>query len=588
MPAKLTVVGEGADSVLSLKLGGDGAEFNEQLARAKAIAGRRFNGKTKTWDYPNTAAALVKIVHTIEPDLSAELSKRLQDAQQEASEAILTHLPDDAAVAVPWRERLAGPQRAGIDFIADHPHALLADDMGSGKTVQSISAVYEWLIRNGRDFHGGRFLVIAPNSVTRHWKRELQKWVGIEPDRILIIDGKTAAAREKEIEEAKECGVEWFIVNWEKLQKRIGLVGADKRHPAILDKMKWDAVIADEAHRAKNRKAQQSRALRLLTAPVQIAATGTPVMNNPGELWPLLRWLDPPSYTSYWNFFHAYTEFYEGYKGKPVVIGVKNADGLRFELADKMVRRTKRQIHPTMHEPFDPIVYECDMTKDQAKVYEEVQTQFWVELAQEVVDHRADEPCLQDDLKMALEGGDLEALKLMIPNAAAKTLRLRQVATSPAVLGGVDTSGKLDAMEEVVVPSGRPWVLFTWFKPSAELIVTRLRKAGLAVESFTGDTPPEVRSERADAFQAGKFDVIVCTLAVGGVGIDLFRAGDCGFIEEDWTPTINDQAFARIDRMGQTQRPQRHIWRARGTVDTGSIAPTNRTKKLITDTIMGG
>ncbi len=183
---------------------------------------------------------------------------------------------------------------------------------------------------------------------------------------------------------------------------------------------------------------------------------------------------------------------------------------------------------------------------------------------------------------------DLEALKLMIPNAAAKTLRLRQVATSPAVLGGVDTSGKLDAMEEVVVPSGRPWVLFTWFKPSAELIVTRLRKAGLAVESFTGDTPPEVRSERADAFQAGKFDVIVCTLAVGGVGIDLFRAGDCGFIEEDWTPTINDQAFARIDRMGQTQRPQRHIWRARGTVDTGSIAPTNRTKKLITDTIMGG
>lgn len=590
MPARLFLT-DADEPNLALKLGGDSEEFQAQLARAKTVPGRRFNGEAKLWEFPNTAESLLRLVHTVEPELSADLQARVQEATAEQEEELVTRLPDDAALGVPWASRLAPAQRAGIDFMAEHPHAILADDMGSGKTVQALSTVWEYHIRQGWAADKPLTnLIITENSVRGHWKREIKKWVGT--DAAVIIDGATPEKREAQVREGIEAGVEWFIVNWEKLQTRVKLVGTAKS-PGVLDSIEWDAVIADEVHKAKNRKSQQAKGLHRLTAPVQIGATGTPVMNNPGELFPLLRWLDSKTFTSYWQFFHTYTEFYEGYKGKPVVIGVKNADGLRFVLADKMVRRSKREIHPDMKKPFDPIVYEPEMTKDQQKLYDEVTKQFWVELVQ---DFSAEwEPEKKEQFVELVEEDklDLNQIKLMVPGAAVRTLRQRQVATSPAVLeveghSPPDSSGKLDDVIRVVKEGGeRPWVLFTWFRASAELVAKRLAPLGEA-HTFTGDTPAEDRTELAASFQAGEFPFIVCTLKAGGTGIDLYRASDCAFVEEDWTPAINDQAFGRIDRKGQQQRPQKHSFRTKDSVDTGNIAPKNAVKRLITETIMGG
>lgn len=709
MPARLSIHPDD-EGILVLKLGGSSEEFRAQLARAKTVPGRRYNAADKTWEFPNTPDVLFKVVNTIEPTLDDGLKDRVETAQQEAAEEIITHLPDDAALTVPWRGRLVPKQRAGVDFLAEHPHALLADDMGAGKTVQSITAVYEYAIRamvssdgvlevqNGQapdgvlcgqengsgasepvqgvhaggdacappdgaqddstgsgtavyglrsratvavhgagsrtgkedsgsselaglaqnggegagqvrgslpelpSFAASPSLVIAPKSVLGHWRRELAKWADVPPEKVLVL-GEVGTKNSKgqsdyacELREFLGAGGEWVLVNWEKLQARFNLVGETKAKPKVLDKIKWGAILADEAHRAKNRKSQQARGLYKLDAPMKLAITGSPVLGSPGDLWSLLHWLEPKTYTSYWNFFHTYTEFYEGYQGRPVVIGVKNADALRFELADKMVRRTKREIHPTMQKPFDPIVYEPEMTKAQQSAYDKASKDFWLELARDLADNEQPSPANDPaELVGELEAGalDLERLRLAIPTAATRVLRLRQVATSPAVLevegeSPPDSSGKLDSIVEVLSQDDRPWVMFTWFKRSAALLARRLEEAGLTARTFTGNDTKDERTDIADAFQAGEFQVICATISVGGVGINLHRASDCGFVEEDWVPEINNQAFARVDRMGQEQRPQRHIWRTKDSVDTGRIAPTNATKTLITKTLMGG
>jgi SNF2 family DNA or RNA helicase len=619
VPARLKQ-GEG---VLYVKLGGTSQEFAAQLARVKVISGKRYNPEHpehgKVWEIPDTDEALLKCVHTVEPEMPAGLLARVRKARQEQAAELTTALPDDAELLIPWAPLLAPKQRAGVEFMVDQGHTIQGDDMGGGKTVQSISTVYEkWLRENGETPFTGQVLGIAPNSVLNHWKRELGKWLlgiglkpsdllhvtddpeeqkrllpewkerlynwgvkmGVDPDNFIVVNGKTAKKREEQLAAVASTPGSWGLVNWEKLQKRVKLVG-DSKEKGPLQKIKWYAVIADEAHRAKNHDSQQGRALFLLRAPIQIAATGTPVMNNPGELYSLLRWLRPEQYTSYWAFYYNYTEFYKGYEGRDVVIGVKNADDLRFELSTIMVRRTKREIHPDIPEPHEPIIYECAMTTEQAKLYAAAEKEFWLEIAQEA----------PEVVQEALESPDpLEVLKLRIPNAATRTIRMRQIATSPAVLGGPDSSGKLNEMTATVTASGveTPWVLFAWYQPSVELVAGRLREAGIDARYFHGESSgAEERAAMATAFQNEEFPAIVCSIGAGGVGIDLFRAQHVGFVEEDWVPGINQQAVDRLDRKGQLGHVQPHIWRSAETVDTGNIAPKLSTKKLITETILG-
>lgn len=638
MPARLIQ----GDEVLYVKLGGTKDEFAAQLARVKAMSGKRYNPDHpehgKVWEIPDDDQALLKLVHTVEPELPAGLLARVRAARQEQSTELVTQIPDDAELLVPWAPLMAPKQRAGVEFMLEtaQGHAILADDMGGGKTLQSITVVYEkWLRENGETPFTGRVLDIAPAAVLDHWRRELSRWLlgidlnekhlmqltnhiedaeealaererllpewqeklrswgtkmGFAPEKVSIIDAQGAKAAEKRAEQVAavpEGG--WCLVNWEKLQKRVKLAGESAKKKGPLDKVKWYAVVADEAHRAKNHDSQQSKALQRLRAPIQIAATGTPVMNNPGELYALLAWLRPEQYTSYWAFYYSYTEFYKGYQGRDVIIGVKNADGLRFELSDKMVRRTKREIHPDIPEPLEPIVYEPPMGAKQAKIYAEAEKDFWLEIAQ------APDISKEQKLEMveALEDEHLsvETVKMMIPNAAARTMRLRQVATSPAILGGEDVSSKLDEAEQIVLSSGvdQPFVWFAWFKDTVDLLCGRFQKLGIDARGFHGgNSTREERADMAAEFQAGEFPIICATIKTGGTGIDLFRASDCGFIEEDWVPGENQQAFDRVDRKGQTFHPQRHILRSPDTVDVGKIAPKLATKQLIVETITGG
>jgi SNF2 family DNA or RNA helicase len=242
-------------------------------------------------------------------------------------------------------------------------------------------------------------------------------------------------------------------------------------------------------------------------------------------------------------------------------------------------------MHPTIPEPFDPIVYEPAMKPEQKKLYDEATKAFWLDVAASFKDDEKARVTIAE----ALERDDLDTI-MRIANGGVRTLRLRQIATSPALVGGPDISGKFDEIERIVEAGGqeRSWVWFCWFQQSATLLRDRFRAMGLDAHSFSGEDPLETRQQLTADFQAGKFQIIVPTIGAGGVGIEFFRAADCGFAEEHWVPGLNDQAFGRVDRKGQTVRPQRHIVRTPDTVEVGRIAPTLGTKRLIVETLIGG
>lgn len=492
-----------------------------------------------------------------------------------------------------------------ISVAAENSLYLTEDYIVTHNTLQSITAVEEYHMRRAPEAQGGidlnaevgedtyrpgPVLVICPNTIRDNWKREIEDGPNPELfDRSLwpelkatVIDGRTPAKRKEQAQEAIKRN-DYLVVNWEKL----------RRMPE-LQKVEWAGIIADEAHRAKNRKSKQSEALRKLKAPVKISATGTPIMNSPDELWPLLNWIDRKTYSSYWRFFNMYVESYEGYRGSKVITGVRNADKLRFELKDKLIRRTKKQVLDDFPDKLPEQIIEVEMLPKQKKAYVAAQNEFLLNVEEAMRD-----PEVSNDKKRsilaALQTGDIEYLGREVDNAAARMSFMRQIATSPALMVDdngepfEDISSKLDAVvEKIGDHPGKPFVVACWHKRAAEVLAERLRKQlKINVAFLHGDVHPDERAKRVQEFQDGNLDVLIGTIAVAGVGITLTRADTIIFIEEDWVPANNRQMEDRIYRVGQKNDVTVIKYRSKDTVDTLDIAPANRLKQLIESAVYG-
>lgn len=571
MPARLTK----AEGLVAIKLFGQSEEFNELLRRVKEIPGRRWNDADKVWEIPDEPDLVMRLVAQLQPEMDLPTQAWIREVKAEAALTLANDYPSDAQLEIPWAEYLFGFQRADVDFFANHPHSLNALEMGLGKTVESIAAVEERRLRAGTE--PGRVLVIAPAKIRGAWADTLAvgprdangdaiiaSW---EPKDCVIVEGN-ATKRRKQLDAA---GPEtWVIVNWEKL-----------RLMPELAKMPWEAVIADECHRAKNRKAKQTKALWKITAPMQLGLTGTPIINTPDDLWSILRWLRPEQYAThtagggYWSFFHTYVESYQTQYG-PVCTGVRNPEALRFELADKMIRRTKTQELDIPEKIIETIPVE--LNPGQRKLYTAAEKDFWLEVEQAV----------EAGLELPDKDLNIESLSLMIPNGGARLTRLRQIVSTPALLGADDDSAKLDTAVELITDNQpKQFVVFCWYEGTTKFLADRLErlKPPLRVERITGKTGDP--TDRVKRFQAGEIDVLVNTIAAGGSGLTLTAADTAIFVEEDWTPAMNLQAQDRLWRQGQRNAVTIINLRASGTIDVDRIVPKNTLKSLIINTVMG-
>lgn len=597
---KLTRAGD----ELHLSLSG-ATDFQAALSAVRSISGRQWDPDSKLWKFAAAPSTAERILLTIKPNADQSILQWVRNSRAEREQELTTQLPDDAKgpLFIPWSARLYDYQRAMVEFLQEHPKAIVADDMGLGKTVQALSAAAEYLILHSEIDTKLPRLVICPSSAMGVWEREIKKWLGDEEPYVLV-SGNTAKKRETQLKEGIERGA-WCIVNWEQIRvqkvveekvvhHRDGTVSTVEevswplKQPLFGD-TEWLAIVADEAHRAKNRKAAQSKGLHSLQAHMMLALTGTPLMNAPDELWSLLHWLYPEQYgrsssghprTAYWPFHDEFTETYDGYGNSKVVIGVKNPDSLRYELKNRLVRRTKRQKLnlPAKTREYVPL----PMNKEQAKIYADAETKFWLTIMEQIEKGDDQSKRFADDV--------LSGKKKIyeIPNGAARLVRLRQVLCSPKLLGGIDDSAKMDAIvENIVDNSHQQHGVFTEFVEGANTLVSRLTAKGVVAEAFTGEvTDTAIRSFYEDKFQAGEIDVLVGTLGAMSESITLTAANIAHFCERFWVPGKNEQAEDRFHRVGQKNPVTILIYENTDTVDTQKVRPTNELKEMIVSSVL--
>lgn len=612
MPATLTKAGDTFEVDLSTCRGTEFQDTLERIQTMRETVTARFDWDRKLWIFQADPDVGERLVKGVGCRVNSELLEWLRDAHSQRTVELSTVLPEDVnGLLVPWAYKrapwqptkvngtvvkgLVNYQRVAVDHLVRHRRVLLGDEMGLGKTLIALSVVEEYKIRNG--IEAGPVLIISPSSVKGSWLREIKRWLPADTE-VVVVDGSTPKKRHEQLKDGIERNA-YVVCNWEQIRvKKEQITREVKRkdgtvYPrtdtvkvpkeSLFAETEWLAVIADEVHRAKNKDSQQSQGLRLLqNTQLKLGLTGTAVQNAPDELWAILAWLYPEDYhengrrhnpnaIAYWPFYNLYCDFYEVHNRK-VITGVKNADQLRFRLKDRMIRRTAKVLGLKGRKRF---YYPVTLGPYQRGLYDEATQNMWVEV--EAAAQSGDKSA-QAFIDKLMSGGNVYTL----PNGAARMVRQRQLLESPALLGGTDESAVLDDLVEHILDSSPDqWVVFTAFKETPELIAERLAKHKLGVGIYTGDVLPADRTELEDKFQAGNIEVMAGTIDAMREGITLTAAHEMYFVSRAFVPAWNEQAEAREDRMGQSERVNVWIPQAENTIADGSLQVINKRKEKI-------
>jgi SNF2 family DNA or RNA helicase len=177
-------------------------------------------------------------------------------------------------------------QIAGVKFLLEGTSALLGDDMGTGKTVQTAVAM-RMLFQRG-DIT--KALIVVPLALLRNWDRELEKWVD-NISRVTVVRGnQTQRATDWE----RQAHV--YIATYGTISSDIEIIR--KHHK------QFDLVVLDEIQNIKNQNAKRTAAIKRLPRKRAWGLSGTPIENALSDLESIFGFLAPDLAPS--NFFSPY------------------------------------------------------------------------------------------------------------------------------------------------------------------------------------------------------------------------------------------------------------------------------------------
>jgi len=503
----------------------------------KTIPYRRFDNKNKGWHFKLTERLLQDVFNKF-PQAKVEDKVRdwLTSQMIHRQKMELLKKQDDIDIDVPNAEKLRSFQRVGVKFLSEGKRVLLADDMGLGKTVQTIIAAEMLQAKN--------VLVVCPNGLKVNWKNEVKKWSN---KKAKVLRSKKNRQHKEEVIQNFEEG--YLMVNYEtvrrgKYKNEDGKM-VEREHDFIdmINEISWDLIVVDEAHKIKNRKAQQTKDIQALTRDQDISVfllTGTPIMNRVDELWALLNTLYPNKYNSFWNFVKEFANAWPGKWGWEIDPHPKDPEKLREELNPIMLRREKKKVLKDLPEKTYQQVW-VEMDERQEKLYREMEKQSIIE-----IDKKLEEMGISQDTENISD-------KLVAPGILAQLTRCRQIAVSPNLVGDKTLGTKIETLMDIIEGTDQKIVVFSQFKEAINLVSGILSEKEIKHVTLTGDTAESQRQKAVDDFQNDpNVKVFACTMQAGGVGITLTEASIAVFLDKHWTPATNEQAVDRIYRIGQT------------------------------------
>lgn len=431
----------------------------------------------------------------------------------------------------------------GIQYGLNHSKFLLLDAPGLGKSLQMIYLAQE--LKN-RENIKHCLIVCGINTLKFNWKKEIETHSDLSC-RILGQrynkkgELKIGSVQDR-LEDLKTPINEFFVItNIETLRNEDIIKELTKGKTN-----KFDMIVVDELHTCKSPTSQQGKNMLKLSAKHMIGLTGTLLLNNPLDAYVPLKWIgvDKATYTNFRFYYCNYAGLFNN-----ILVGYKNLDVLKEELASCSLRRTK----DLLDLPPKNIIHESVELDPR-------QSAFYTHL---------------------LEGITEEADKVDLNTSAILSMvtRLRQATACPSVLTSDEIeSSKVNRAVDLakqIIEGGDKVVIFSVFKETLNSVMKELKDFNPLL--CTGDVREDIIAKNIEAFQTNDVNKVICaTTAKMGTGITLTKASYAIFIDAPWTAAQCTQCEDRIYRIGSKNPVFIYYLWARDTID-------ERVKEIIGD-----
>lgn len=443
---------------------------------------------------------------------------------------------------------------------------ILADEMGLGKTIQSTGFLHQLHALKQTQVRGP-FLIVAPLSLIGQWQSESQTWA---PDLNVVFYHGSADAREfiaqqefyytdqflpkQTVAKLKKMHVTKFhilITTYEVVLKDVD----------VLKKIRWKALIVDEAHRLKNPKARLFEELASVPRDFCILLTGTPLQNSTEELWALLYFSDPVTFKSKEDFIEKFGELSDA----------KQVSDLHTVLKPYLLRRVKEDVEKSLP-PKEETILEVTLTPIQKKYYKAIYERNTAFLFKGSKPSNA--PSLMNvmmELRKAcnhpflIRGAEERIVADAIASAKETTdeLGIDPVVEPMKIFGEqlIKSSGKFVLLAKLLpklYSGGHKVLIFSQMVKVLDLLEELLKWKKYRYERLDGSTNATSRVSAVDRFirKACQRFVMLLSTRAGGLGLNLTAADTVIIFDSDWNPQNDLQAMARSHRIGQT-RPVR-------------------------------
>ncbi len=387
--------------------------------------------------------------------------------------------------------------------------ACLADDMGLGKTLQAMSVlagIKEGIITPPERIEGPH-LVVLPPSLLFNWEHEIKRFY---PD--LTVQSYTGKERTTAFAEADVVLTTYGLV---------------RRDIDVLEKIRFNVIVFDEAQAVKNIVARTTGAARRLQGYFKCVMTGTPLENHVGEYYSLMDLCVP-----------GLLGDYEEMKGKMKAPTPLVLDMIMQRTRPFVLRRTKSQILKELPAKVETDIY-LELSDRQKVLYQQTVATIRATIAE------------------AYQQKTSAQARVI---ALTAILKLRQICLTPRLLNAASSEQSpkltclLDRLRELI-EEGHSALVFSQFTSFLDVVEEAFGTHEIPYVRLDGSTPTLRRKKLVQTFQEGSTpSVFLLSLKAGGQGLNLTKASYVFHLDPWWNPAVENQASDRAHRIGQNRK----------------------------------
>ena len=462
------------------------------------------DGPWGNWEIFNLAVEVEK--HTVIPEFEGLL------APEHLSH--LTPLPHQLEVAKQVVENMNGK-------------AILADEVGLGKTIEAGLILKEYMIRGLVK----KVLILVPASLVTQWASELTSKFFIPA----ITQRKSYV--------------------WEQCDVVISSIDTAKRSPhrEIIYKQDYDLVIIDEAHKLKNNKTKNYEFVQNLKKKFCLLLTATPIQNRISEIFNLVSLLKPGHLGSETDFYNKYKKDSRSLDDDQYLKELVNKVMIRNRRADTGIEWTKRIVE----------TISIEFSEKERELYDAVSS-----FGQgNAIMNKSQFSCLTLQREACSSRESVYyTLKNMLQKEENDSQAFhQQIGQLISLVEAVDTNSKAEKALELIKEINDKVIIFTEYRATQVYLQWFLKQHGITSVPFRGGFKRGKKDWMRELFK-NNAQVLIATEA-GGEGINLQFCSHIINYDLPWNPMRLEQRIGRIHRLGQEKDVKIYNFAIKGTVE---------------------